>query len=309
MHEDVKWFIGLMILFGAIWFAGGSVSKIVSQKPFIEPLNSGGNPPASGGTQIGQKQRTQADIQQSISDARTKAEQIKKDVAALEVASHASPLSGKLTIGSMTTSADKSINEYLVLQASSDNTDGILITGLRLASGVTGRSVAIPKGAYLPFQNQVNKEEPVYLAPGERAYIITGKSPLGMSFRLNECTGFYNQFQTFNPSLPSRCPRIANEPKPLGANQYNDACLEYLDNLSSCQIVITPPASISPECGSFVTKEVSYTKCVERHKNDVGFYDKEWRIYLGRTDPLWKTKRELINVLDTNGKVIDTRSY
>ncbi len=332
MHEDVKWLFGLIILFGVFWFASGGLHKLSNQKPFLKPIiQSGGGAvtldfahignnssntiyygsvpnTARGNQPSAKKLSAKEEIEQGLRDAGIKASAIQKELAALEEASHASPLTGKLAIVGRTTGAS-TINEYILLRASSQNSEKILITGLRLQSSASGQGADIPKGVPLVFQNQINQEEPVYLAPGDSAYIITGRSPLGISFRLNKCTGFFNQYQTFNPGLPSRCPRPREEDLPVNGTIYNDACRNYINSLPSCRVILTPPREISPECERYVTTELSYTKCLEHYKNDSDFHDPSWRIYLNRNETLWKTSRELIHLVDQNGKVIDAITY
>jgi len=320
MHEDIKWLFGLIVMFGVIWFMSGSYNKPASNQPFVGlPDSSGGNTSqqdvvhignSSGGTNTSSPRPTTPDeISQSLQNAGLKAQEIQKEIAALDLANHTSPLAGRIMIGPISRGGPDGTGEYVVLQTAQTNTEKVLITGLRLESEASGRSIDIPKAAYLPFQNQVNTEQPVYLGPGEIAYIITGRSPVGMSLRLNKCTGFYNQFQSFNPGIPSRCPYPASEPLPPPANQYNDQCLNYISSLPGCFTVISPPLDISPECQRYVTTELNYTKCVDHHKNDRDFYDGDWRLYLNRGNALWKTSRELIHLLDQNGKIIDAITY
>ncbi len=322
MHEDVKWFFGLIIIFGIFWFVSGGLNKPTSKQPFItpsgetygtDPIHIGQNSyyNETGYSSSAQPQKTltaREEVSQGLIDAGVKAEQIKKELAKLDEANRASPLTKKLSIQGVTASGSAA-NEYITIRATDTNMEKVLISGLRLQSSVSGLGTQIPKGAYLPFQNQINIEEPVFLAPGETAYIITGRSPLGMSFRPNMCTGFFNQYQQFNPGLPSRCPAPGSENLPPPMNQYNDACLDYINSLPSCTVITSVPPSISPECQRFVTNEINYTKCVDHHKNDKNFYDSSWRIYLKRDDPLWKNRRELIQLLDQNGKVIDAITY
>jgi cell division protein FtsX len=60
---------------------------------------------------------------------------------------------------------------------------------------------------------------------------------------------------------------------------------------------------------TYVSRDEALTRFKERHKNDQGFYDPTWWVYLGRDDSLWKTRREIIDLLDQNGKIIDSTTY
>lgn len=344
MHEDVKWLFGLIIIFGLVWYAAGGFKNPASQQPFIQPILSGsqavtygseisnsgnstvanvnsyptsyptyGTVNSSGNTAQPQGgasgPTTKSEIAAKLESAGIQAEQIKKELEILAQKNLASPLSGKISITNLSRGGTSSAGEFITLRASASNKDKVLLTGLSLKSVSSGKSATIGKGVQLPFQNQVNVEQPIYLSPGETAHILTGRSPLGISFRLNKCTGFFGQFQSFTPSIPSRCPAPRSEPLPPPANQYNDQCIDYINSLPACQIIIQPPANISPECSRYVTKEINYTKCVENHRNDANFYEPEWRVYLNYSDSLWKSKREIIHLVDKGGKIIDVVTY
>ena len=326
MHEDVRWFIGIILVFGIVWFSAGGLNNASSKNPFIQPLNEAGGGQTYGGniTRLGNNnpngglyygnntsapQRTltaKEEIAQSLADAGLKAEQIKGELEALELASRTSPLAGKIRIIGVNRGSS---NEYITLQTASNNTSKILITGLRLKSQASNLAIDIPKASPLPFQNSINQEDPVFMAPGETAYIITGRSPLGISFRPNKCTGYFNQYQSFNPGIPSRCPAPQSEPLPPIARQFNDQCLDYLATLPSCRVIVSPPSYLAQECKQYAVTEFNYTNCVTAHKNDKDFYDPTWRIYIGRGNTLWKSRRELIHLLDANNKIIDVITY
>ena len=339
MHEDVKWLFGLIIVFGLAWYIAGGFNKVTSQRPFIKPLINGGSAEVYGsntaqidsasgriptGGTIGGTGRivgggqiqggnsnlpAQSDIEVSLRNAGIQSEQIKNELTLLAEKNSSSPLAGKISISNVTRNGTNAAGEYVVIRASGANREKMLLTGLRLQSVSSGNGATIGKGTQLPFQNQASVEQPIYLSPGETAYVVTGRSPLGVSFRLNKCTGFFGQFQSFSPAIPSRCPAPRSEPLPPPENRYNDQCIDYISSLPSCQIILKPPVNISPECQQYVTTEINYTKCVEHHKNDANFYDAEWRVYLNYDNPLWKSRREIIHLLDKNGKIVDIATY
>ncbi|MSR78981.1 MAG: hypothetical protein EXS59_02435 [Candidatus Taylorbacteria bacterium] len=331
MHEDVKWLFGVIIVFGLVWYVSGRFNSDTSNKPFIRPFAGGGEVGVYGPDIIhmGQSERIgtgpsmssktpgisaaasikQQEVIQNLQNSGLRADQIDNEIATLGQAGGTSPLTGKISIQNMRQGGTTPKEEYIVLKASSENKEKILLTGLRLESSVSGRGADLPNGVSLPFQNQVNVEQPIYLSPGDTVYITTGRSPIGTSFKTNKCTGYFNQYQTFNPTLGYRCPAPNAEPLTPPLSQYNDKCIDYIDTLPRCQIVANIPAIISPECQRHLTTEINYTKCVERHKNDKDFYDSEWRVYLNYDDVLWKSKRELIHLLDRNGKIIDAITY
>ena len=221
--------------------------------------------------------------------------------------SYASAISIESYSGTSNTNPDQ---EYIVIKASPNNTSSITLTGWQLKSGVYGGSVQIGNGVYLPYQGTVNVEQPIALAPGERAYIVTGRSPTGVSFRENKCTGYFGQYQTFTPTLNTNCPMICDENIPVDPHGFNNYCLDILDRIPRCQIYTTPfTQQVTPECQRYIINNANYSGCVNLHKNDPDFVGGTWRIFLSREVKLWRDRREVIELLDPAGKIADAISY
>ena len=195
--------------------------------------------------------------------------------------------------------------EYIKIRASLQNDEALPISRWSL-EGRKGLRVKLGKGSYLPYSGRINPQREIVLYPGETAYIITGRSPIGTSFKLNKCTGYFSQFQDFFPSLPKECPRPKDEPLP---KNLDDKCLDYIERLPRCEIPLNLPYGLSSECTEYITENINYQSCVASHKGDSDFYKKEWRIYLGREEELWKNKRETIILYDEKGKIVDWKSY
>lgn len=202
-------------------------------------------------------------------------------------------------------------SEYVQLQTRGNASTTIPITGWVIKSESSGQEVTIPKATYLYFAGSVNSEENVVLSGNETAYLITGYSPNGYSFKLNKCSGYLSQFQTWNPYLPYSCPAPKNEdtssiPKTLN----NDACFDYIDYMPSCRIQTEPlPQNWSYECTNFIYSKINYPSCINTHKNDKDFWIGDWRIYLKRNAKLWKDKRESIILIDNEGKIVSRYTY
>lgn len=199
--------------------------------------------------------------------------------------------------------------EYITIQSGSSLTEKTRVTGFTIKSSVTNTSVTVGTAAYLPFIGSVNASEDIFIGPNESVVVITGRSPIGTSFRLNKCTGYFSQYQNYYPSLRTDCPAISTEPLPPAPNNINDACLDKIDSFPTCKTFTSGEPGLTPECNNFLTKTTSYNYCVDNHKIDPNFYNKEWRVYLGRSDYLWKSRRESIELLDQNGKIIDSITY
>lgn len=199
--------------------------------------------------------------------------------------------------------------EYIEIRASRSNKNAVSITGWQLENR-KGERTTILKGTLLAYLSRVNPTRNIFLEPGAKAIIITGESPINTSFRLNLCTGYFNQFNEFTPSLPQQCPYLKNE---SGLKNVNDACFQYIGRLSRCQMPISIPfetrLAIGNECQDFLLGFASYTGCVNAHRNDSGFFLNEWRVYLGRTEEMWSNVREAIKLFDQNSNLVSEISY
>ncbi len=215
-----------------------------------------------------------------------------------------------INISSVNRSSDAG-QEYITIQVSGSSKTPIDITGWTLKSTGSGSSVTIPKGTYLFFAGQPNVEENISLVGGDTLYLVTGYSPNGASFKENKCSGYLTQFQTFTPSINNNCPSPKNEDlSSIPRITINDACLDYIKSYPSCRIQTESlPANWSYECTKFIYDKINYPSCVNAHKNDSDFYGNTWRVYLKRSEKVWKASHENIVLLDNTGKIVDTYSY
>lgn len=202
-------------------------------------------------------------------------------------------------------------NEYIEIRIAQNAGVPVNISGWTLSSEATGNAAIIPKGTEVPANGVINAVQDIVLMPGQRAIIISGQSPIGASFRENKCIGYFSTFQKFSPSLPQNCPSPANELiDQYGSGYIRDSvCIDYVNTLARCQVVLSPPVKVSGVCQSFLIKYLNYNGCVEAHRNDADFKGDTWRVYLGRTTSMWRSKHELVKLLDTTGKTVDAFSY
>jgi len=282
--KDVGWLALFLIVIGVIWVAQGGPQRLTSSQPLLKYSRA----PSSGPAQ--DKEKISKTTSEGLS-APQENSRYKEKVS--------------LTVyGAKETSVDR---EYLEIRAGS-MTEPILITDWTL-EGRQGLDIAIGKGSYLVYSGQINSQDHIYLEPGGKAVIVTGQSPIGTSFRLNVCTGYFNQFQKFIPHLSEECPRVSEENPPF----YPDACFDFVNRLSRCDIPVNISLEnqfkIGNDCLLFISEKANYNGCVDAHKDDKDFYKKEWRVYLGRGEEMWSNKRDRIILRDQEGKIVDEVSY
>lgn len=202
-------------------------------------------------------------------------------------------------------------DEYIEITVAQNAGAPVDISGWTLESDASGNGVVIPQGTEVPTSGIVNAAQDIVLTPGSRALVISGQSPIGASFRENKCIGYFSTFQRFSPPLPQSCPVPYDELVSLygGSAIRDSACIEYVNKLSRCQVALSPPVTVSGACQSFVVKYLNYNGCADAHRSDADFAGDTWRVYLGSTSSLWRSRNEVIKLLDAQGKTVDAFGY
>ncbi|TAJ15188.1 hypothetical protein EPO56_01330 [Patescibacteria group bacterium] len=201
--------------------------------------------------------------------------------------------------------------EYVTIKTSSSLKQSITITGWKLESAVSNLSMTIGAAAEIPFLGGTNYESPIVLGPNSEVVVVTGSSPNGTSFRLNQCTGYFEQFQDFSPALKKECPKPEDEmllyPEKTAANQM---CQDFIAKIPRCTLTLTAiPGNVGEQCQNFILNDLSYNGCIAKHQNESDFYKNEWRVFLKREQELWQNKHERILLIDENGKLVAQVSY
>lgn len=319
---EFKWFFFAFIILFVIWIVGGGPDRASSRDPFIHQPN----PIGEGGTYsrdifpnlnffpsfVNPSPRESAE--DTVNRVGSEAEEI-RDALQESESNNASIYKGIATLNRPWYSQNNPDNEYLTIQISTKIQSSINIYGWRLRSSITGNSVELGGATYLPRLGGQNKKFPIAVEPGGKIIVTTGRSPIGVSFRLNRCTGYLEQFQNFSPYLPKKCPRAEDEiPSEYrygtGPNSFNSECMDFIEQIPLCRINTKDiPLNMQPQCQIFVTRDINYNSCIDKHKNEDGFYINEWRLFLERDYELWRDKREVIELIDAEGKLIDVITY
>lgn len=246
--------------------------------------------------------------------ARSEFERIQAEMGSTQNIGDVSPYFGHVTIvqttsGVRETSPDR---EYVVLEVSQTAPAPVALTGWKLQSMVSNQTVEIGKATRVSTSGNVNVEEEIVASSRDRLYILTGHSPIGTSFQLNICSGYFEQFQNFTPQIPERCPLPKEELTFAGSDaiRFGSECLEYIERLPQCDMPLAAlPLGFSDSCAAFITEKINYTSCVKNHRAESGFRLPEWRVYLRHNEELWQKSHETIRLLDASGKTVDVYSY
>jgi hypothetical protein len=249
-------------------------------------------------------------IDEQLADTQTKVTVLQQKIKAEEDAKTHSPYYGLVSVQFINRGNTPNY-EYAVLHMSDYATTTVQISGFRLQSVASGQGVTIPNGVVLYWSGTINGQNLIILSPGDNVFLITGISPIGYNFKVNKCSGYLSQFQTFVPYLSTMCPAPRDENlSSIPRRIENNACLDYINSMPSCRQQINPlPTNFSYECTNFITTKLNYNSCISTHKDDKNFYQKEWRVYLGRSSTLWQSEREDIILYDANGKIVSELTY
>ncbi len=194
--------------------------------------------------------------------------------------------------------------EYAIIGINTEKDASTLLTGWILKSDNTGISTTIGRGASLPLLGAINEQSNIFISGSGKAYVTSGRSPLGTSFRENKCTGFLANSFEFTPPLEKRCPSAERL-----VGTVDRSCSDYLRGLSLCQIPTTLPSYLSIDCRSAIIEKLQYNSCVGTAQNDTDFLTNSWRIYQQTSEDLWRDSRDFVRLMDRLGKTLQTAGY
>jgi hypothetical protein len=259
-------------------------------------------------------ERSFRSIQEDLINAEEDYDKLQKQIEEAKVFGTPSPLKDKVRISKFFNGTRESNTklEYITLSANNLNTAPINITGWSIQSALTGVRVYIPTGVRTFKMGRLGSISDIYVDPAREVVVTTGVSPIGDSFRENICTGYLEQFQNFEPELKKSCPLPSSElPDTLeNLKRYGNTCFDFINSLNQCEYFLESfPNDISDECQSFVKNALTYNGCVERHQWRPSFSTGDWRVFLNRRYELWQNNRDVIRLLDKEGRTVDVWSY
>lgn len=223
----------------------------------------------------------------------------------------ASPYQGKIGIEGGAARTQTTSGEYIELRAAPGISSPIDISGWSLESALSGVRVYLPQATGVFLQGRINPVGNVTLAAGASAIVLTGPSPVGVSFRENKCTGYLGTLQPFVPPLAQQCPspfavipRTEENEARLGAN-----CFDFLSSLPSCTFPTSVPPTLTTACRDIIQAKLSYGGCVSAYRNTTSFAQNTWRLFLTQGAPLWGSEHDVLRLLDGQGRVVDVLNY
>lgn len=205
-------------------------------------------------------------------------------------------------------SSNYSFLNGFTLRAESENTEKVSITGWRIR-GNRKIDVYIPKAAPDYGISGLPTEETILLSPSDYVVFYSTQSPVGRNFRLNSCTGYLGNTNTFTPSLSRACPTpyVNSELVTLSGN-----CQNFIRSLGTCPLIkandINRFSGSNDAACRAILDRFSYGVCYNAYHNDSRFFSHEWRVWLGNPMP-FDPQHDRILLYDASGFLVDQYIY
>lgn len=219
-----------------------------------------------------------------------------------------SPYFGKVKISgrSAKTSSRPSL---ITLNSRLREEERINITGWRI-KGRQGE-IIIPQGVekYPSSSYGLLPKGNIFIKKSDTIYLLSGSNPLGGTkngFRLNECFGYFLNYQNFYPSFSKRCPRPTLEEIP----HLGPYCQDFILRVSRCSVPDysdNPNVAYSSQCTSYIQDYFGYNNCFKNYSKDEDFLKNRWYIYV--SSDIVNKLHDTLYLLDQNGLIVDKRLY
>lgn len=302
----------------------GYTEKIVVPGPAEEPTTSlsQGSAGGTGGSwwsrnstsDTASEPRTNEEIQEDIEDLYDETWELAQKVESYKRKQPVSPYAELVTLRRSSVSTKDPDREYLTLSVTK-NAPAIDISNWYIESYVTENRVNIPDGTYTyKYGGSINQTKPIILEPSQQAFLITGSSPINVSFQENSCIGYLREHDKFYPSLTNQCPRPMDLMERYGNIELDDdSCYDFVRRVGRCEIIEDDDErleDLSNRCVKFAQDYLNYNSCVENFSWRTDFDEpNDWYIYFSRDEEQWRKKREIIRLIDENDRVVTVLEY
>jgi hypothetical protein len=295
----LRWlFIAIIFLIIFVWIIGGGISRgLKAANGSSGPLDFLG---AFGAVHLPWQPAQPLDLPDNLiastSDATT--------------FGYPSPSSGIVSFVSQDAAESDPNLEYIELQVGDMP---VSLDGWSLQSAYSGVRALVPPDSESLVSGAVNALTHPEIPANSVVYIISGKSPVGVSFRENKCTGYLGQFQQFAPPLDQSCPSPADTLAITGDNlrSYSAECIDYVQTLAPCHFPTDGelPLTLPQACRTYITNTFSYNGCAAAHGSDPDYQKDSWRLFLNSPTELWNNSHDVIRLLDDKGQIVDVLTY
>ena len=188
------------------------------------------------------------------------------------------------------------------LRASFYGGDAVNVTGW-MVKGNYGSDL-VPRAVNLYDPSGLAAESDIILRSGDYVNIYNSASATGVNLRLNKCTGYLQNNNKVNPSLPQDCPAIDRS----DTTGFSGMCQNYISSLYGCALPAPNPPVPQNDYGCIAyLNTINFKGCYDRHAGDADFLSHEWRVWTNHR--FLDQYHDRVLLLDRNGLLVDLYQY
>ncbi len=183
------------------------------------------------------------------------------------------------------------------------------ITGWTIKSMYS--NATIPQGVYYvdPYFSNVGAD--IVLNPGENATLYATNSPIGISYKPNECFSYLQPFYSVNYFGGAYCPYNESQRLIQLKQNYNfsNQCLNAIQELDCSLNNSYALKSILNDyaCTNFVFNHFTYSACYASHRDDPNFLESGWSIYLP-VSRFNQSRYDVVKLYDRAGLLVNSQT-
>ncbi|MFH0805503.1 MAG: hypothetical protein V1901_01265 [Patescibacteria group bacterium] len=212
---------------------------------------------------------------------------------------------GKVDIKTVSVKRKDFKEDYLILR--SNNKEAININGWTIKTNK--EDIKIPQAIKnLGYSFSTTEYSDIILDYKDEVIISMGPSPKGINFKVNKCTGYFNESSVFYPSLNSSCPKL----KESEYSHLKQPCRDFIKKLGTCKTAdysTNWDISSDSQCTSFLNNNFNYSKCYANYRYDADFFESKWRVFMNKSNDIFDNYNDKIILKDRSGLVVDEYEY
>jgi hypothetical protein len=212
-----------------------------------------------------------------------------------------SPYFGEINFGGVSAGTLYSLGT-ITLDADLNQNETVDITGWQIK--------ALNGGEYIPQAIQVydpsglTAPSDIQMKNGDVVYLYSSSAPFNL--RINECSGYINQFANFTPQIPENCPQVNYSE----IQNFTGQCQQYIETLGACQVPDMSNLEIPRTdyaCQDYLENNFTYKSCFTDHEGDANFLSNQVWVWMGSN--VINPYHDKVELLDRNGLLVAIDTY
>ena len=212
-----------------------------------------------------------------------------------------SPYFGEVNFGGV--SAGSAYYEgTITLNANLNQNETVDITGWQIKALNGGEYIPQAIAIYDP--SGLTAPSDIRMKNGDTVYLYSASAPFNL--RINECSGYINQFANFQPQIPENCPQVDYSQ----IQNFTGQCRQYIETLGGCQAPDMSNVEIPRTdyaCQDYLENNFTYKSCFTDHEGDANFLSNQVWVWMGSN--VVDSYHDKVELLDRNGLLVAIDTY